>query len=321
MLNKTNLWRIDLNLLVLFEAVMQERHVGRAAARLNVSPSAVSHGLGRLRRLLHDPLFLRNPKGVVPTTRAAELAPPIADILARAQSVIGSVEQFDAKTSTRRFTLGTPDGVSAVLLPPLLAEIRKSAPRVDLSVRNLVGQFHLALADLDERTLDVALIPLDTIPARFIARTLYHEEFVIVKRKGHRLSAKPTLAQYAAAMHIVVSLSGDPRGQIDDMLAQHGLTRRVALTASNFFLALAIVAETDLVAALPRRFATMHAARYAVTIAEPPIPMLSSPIRAIAPKVATMDAGLSWLLDVVERICAAKTTARGTRAPSKTKHE
>lgn len=310
MLNKTNLWRIDLNLLVLFEAVMQERHVGRAAARLNVSPSAVSHGLGRLRRLLHDPLFLRNPKGVVPTARATTLAAPIADILERAQSLIGSVEKFDAKTSTRRFTLGTPDGVSAVLLPPLLAEIRKTAPGIDLSVRNLVGQFQLALADLDERSLDVALIPLDPIPARFVARTLYDEEFVIVKRKGHWLSAKPTLAQYAAAMHIVVSLSGDPRGQVDDMLSQHGLTRRVALTASNFFLALAIVAETDLVAALPRRFATMHAARYPVTIAQPPIPLLSAPIRAIVPKVATMDAGLTWLLDVIQRISAVKTGAR-----------
>jgi DNA-binding transcriptional LysR family regulator len=321
MLNKTNLWRIDLNLLVLFEAVMQERHVGRAAARLNISPSAVSHGLGRLRRLLHDPLFLRNPKGVVPTTRAAALAPPIADILARAQNVIGSVEQFDAKTSTRRFTLGTPDGVSAVLLPPLLTEIRKNAPGIDLSVRNLVGQFHLALTDLDERTLDVALVPLDTIPARFVSRTLYDEEFVIVKRKGHRLSTKPTLAQYAAAMHVVVSLSGDPRGPIDDMLAQHGLARRVALTASNFFLALAIVAETDLVAALPRRFAAMHAKRYPVAFAEPPVPLLSSPIRAIAPKVATMDAGLSWLLDLIERVSAVKTSARRSRVSAKAKRD
>src|SRR3982751_3250315 len=99
MLNKTDLARIDLNLLVLFEAVLEEKHVARAAARLHVSPSAVSHGLGRLRRVLHDPLFLRQPKGVVPTERAQQLAAPIADILERARIVMSEAVVFDAATS------------------------------------------------------------------------------------------------------------------------------------------------------------------------------------------------------------------------------
>ena len=84
MLNEIDLSRTDLNLLLLFEVVLAERHVGRAAGRLSLSPSAVSHGLGRLRRLLNDPLFLRTPRGVEPTTRALELAQPIADALLRA---------------------------------------------------------------------------------------------------------------------------------------------------------------------------------------------------------------------------------------------
>jgi len=118
MLNEIDLSRADLNLLVLFEAVLEEGHVGRTADRLNLSPSAVSHGLGRLRRLLNDPLFLRTPKGVVPTARAIDLAEPIADILARVRSVVSTSEPFDPATSTRRFTIGAPDGVSAVILPP-----------------------------------------------------------------------------------------------------------------------------------------------------------------------------------------------------------
>jgi hypothetical protein len=105
----------DLNLLVLFEAVFQAGHVGSAAARVHVSPSAVSHGLGRLRQLFDDPLFLRTPKGVVPTARASELAPPIADILARVRNVMGTVEPFDPATSTRRFTIGASDATSVVL--------------------------------------------------------------------------------------------------------------------------------------------------------------------------------------------------------------
>src|SRR5882724_931112 len=140
MLNEINLARADLNLLTLFEVILRERHVGRAALRLRLSPSAVSHALGRLRRLLNDPLFLRTPKGVVPTARATELAEPIADILARVRNVVPTAEPFDAATSTRRFTIGAPDAISAVLLPPLLAELRRRAPGVDISVRQVLSQ-------------------------------------------------------------------------------------------------------------------------------------------------------------------------------------
>src|SRR5688572_12380918 len=101
MLNTIDLSRTDLNLLVLFEVVLEEGHVGRAADRLKLSPSAISHGLGRLRRLLNDPLFLRTPKGVVPTVRATALAGPVADVLARARSIISSAVPFDPARSTR----------------------------------------------------------------------------------------------------------------------------------------------------------------------------------------------------------------------------
>ena len=173
MLNEIDLSRADLNLLVLFEVVLEERHVGRAAERLNLTPSAVSHGLGRLRRLLNDPLFLRTPKGVVPTARATELAAPIADILARVRSVISTAEPFDPARSTRRFTIGAPDGVSAVFLPPLLAELRRTAPGIDISVRQLLptpGEasperaWRSAFADLEARAMDIAIIPSDRHP-------------------------------------------------------------------------------------------------------------------------------------------------------------
>src|SRR5215468_5994345 len=114
MLNQISLSRVDLNLLVLFHTVLEEGHVARAAGRLNLTPSAVSHSLGRLRYLLNDPLFLRTPKGVVPTARALELGEPVADILARVRGVVGGAERFEARTSTRRFVIGSPDGVSAV---------------------------------------------------------------------------------------------------------------------------------------------------------------------------------------------------------------
>jgi DNA-binding transcriptional LysR family regulator len=302
MLNKTNLARIDLNLLVLFEAVLEERHVGRAAIRLHVSPSAVSHGLGRLRRLMNDPLFLRQPKGVVPTERAKLLATPVADILDRARQVLANAEGFDPRKSVRRFVIGAPDAVTAVILPSLLAELRRDAPGIDLGVRNLVGQFQASLRELDERSLDVALLPIENIPARFVTRTLFEDEgFVIVRRAGHPIGKRLTLARYCAAPHVLISVSGDPHGMVDTILEKRGLSRRVMLTVSNFMQALAVVAESDLVAAIPRRFAARYAARYRVVVAEPPIPLMNAPVLAIAPQVATMDGGLTWLLGVLER--------------------
>jgi DNA-binding transcriptional LysR family regulator len=308
MLNKTNLARIDLNLLVLFEAVLEEQHVARAAARLHVSPSAVSHGLGRLRELMQDPLFLRQPRGVVPTERAMQLAAPVADVLERARQVISRAETFDPRHSVRRFVIGAPDAVTAALLPPLLKDLRRDAPGIDLGVRNLIGQFDSSLTELDQRTLDVALLPLTDIPARFASRVLFDEDFVLVRRVGHPSGRKFTLARYAEAAHVMVSVSGDPRGPIDKLLADRGLSRRVMLTVPHFLHALALVAESDLVAAMPRLFATLHAKRYQVEITEPPMPLMATPIRAIVPQAAMADAGLAWMLGRLE--AAAKTALK-----------
>src|SRR5262245_6499746 len=134
MLNQIALSRIDLNLLVLFHVVLEEGHVARAAGRLNLTPSAVSHALGRLRQLLNDPLFLRTPKGVVRTARARELGEPVAEILARVGSVLASAAPFDPATSRRRFVIGAPDAVMASAMVPLLDAIGADAPHVDIGV-------------------------------------------------------------------------------------------------------------------------------------------------------------------------------------------
>jgi DNA-binding transcriptional LysR family regulator len=317
MLNQIDLARSDLNLLVLFEAVLRERHVGRAADRLNLTPSAVSHGLGRLRRLLNDPLFLRTPKGVVPTARAAQLAAPIADILARTSAVVATATPFDPSTSTRRFTIGTPDGISAVMLRPLLARLRASAPGVDVGLRQILPSparvWRMAIADLEAGAMDIAIIPSDDIPPRFERRRLYEEDFVVAARAGHRFARDPTLERYCEMQHLVVSDTGDPHGFVDEAMAKRGRSRRIALTVPNFMLALAIVAETDLLTALPRRFAAMHAARFGIVGLDAPLPLPGFRVNAVTPKVAMMDAGLAWLFDLLGESGQAQP-ARGKRS-------
>lgn len=306
MLNETDLSRTDLNLLVLFEVVLGERHVGRAAARLNLSPSAVSHGLTRLRRLLNDPLFLRTPKGVVPTARAIQLADPIKDALARMRSIIDIAEPFDPATSERRFTVGAPDG-SVEFLSPLVTTLRRDAPRIDISVRQLLpaqggtteSAWESAFAALETRAIDIAVIPFGTVPARFVAQVLYEEDFIIGMRAGHPFADEPTLNRYLEMRHLVVSQTGDPNGFVDHVLAEKGRTRRVALTVPNFMMALAIISETDLVTALPRRFAAAHASRFGVVSVEAPLRLPRFQIRAITPKVAMTDAGLAWLFEAI----------------------
>ena len=311
MLNEMNLGRADLNLLVLFEAVLKDRHVARAAQRLHLSPSAVSHGLGRLRKLLHDPLFLKHPKGVVPTARALQLAEPIAEILSRTRGVLASATRFDAAKSSRRFVLGAPDAIAAVTLPPLLKALERTAPNIDLSVRALMPQ--TALAALDAREVDIAIAPLEEVPARFAWQEIYTEDFVIAMRAGHPLARRLTLERYCAASHLLVSLSGEPGGLVDDALKRVGRSRRVAVSVPSFIFALAVVAETDLIAALPRMLVSKYSARLPLAHAEAPVALPRSSIRVIAPKAALMDAGTSWLLDQIVGLW--KTDRKKPRQP------
>jgi len=308
MLNQIDLSRTDLNLLMLFEVVLQERHVGRAAERLKLSPSAVSHGLGRLRRLLNDPLFLRTPKGVVPTERAADLAAPVADVLARVRSVIATAEPFDPATSVRSFVIGAPDGVSAVLLPQLLTVLNDRAPGIDIRLRQLLpvaGEtsperaWRFALTELEARSMDVAIVPAAGIPPRFHQRALYDEDFVLCARVGHPIADEPTLARYCNMRHLVVSHTGDAQGIVDHALAEQGRARRIVLTVPNFMFALAVISDTDLISALPRRFVAMHGARFGVVGIELPIPLRRFHLTAIASKAAMMDKGVAWLVDVL----------------------
>jgi DNA-binding transcriptional LysR family regulator len=310
MLNHIDLSRFDLNLLVLFETVLQERNVARSAARLNLSPSAVSHGLGRLRESLGDPLFLRNPRGVTPTARAEALAAPVSEILSRVRGVV-KADAFDPKTSRRRFVIGAPDGIGVMVVPRLLAQLQKTAPGIDIALRDVLPPFADGYEWLDERKIDVAILPVDVVPARFYERVLYDEHFVIAMRAGHPLARSMTLKRYCEAQHIVMSYKGDAHGNIDILLAERGLKRRVAMVAPNFMLALAIVSETDLLFAAAVGPVKSHAKRFGLVSAPAPIAIQRYNIRAITPQTAMSDGGIAWLMD---RLSAREVSAPKRRS-------
>jgi DNA-binding transcriptional LysR family regulator len=204
--------------------------------------------------------------------------------------------------------------VSPVFLSPLLARLLRRGPGIDIGLRQLLppsgGQsveraWLPALAELERGAMDIAVAPIDRAPPRFATRVLYEEDFVAVMRKRHPFAAKPTLQRFCEARHLVISMTADPRGFLDEELARQGLSRHVALTVPDFGAGLANIAETDLIAAMPRRFVALHAARFGLVAREVPLKLRKFQIRAAAPKVALMDVGLAWLFDELHAAATA----------------
>jgi DNA-binding transcriptional LysR family regulator len=249
---------------------------------------------------------------VVPTVRANELAEPVTDILARVRSVMGSAEPFDAARSRRRFAIASPDAISAVFLPPLIARIQAQAPSVDLSVReafpaarilSMESAWDSVRAQLEARTIDMAVIPVAQTSPRFARKRLLSTSFVIAARAGHPFLKQPTLDRFCAMKHLVVSPLGDPHGFIDIRLKKLKRTRRVALTVPNFMLALSIIASTDLLCAVPRNLADAHGKRIGLKFVDVPLSLSDmDSVYVIASKTALLDAGVAWLFSSFEGI-------------------
>lgn len=290
-----NISAVNLNLLVAFDALLAERHVTRAARRVGVTQSAMSNSLRRLRTLFGDPLFLRNARGVVPTPRALALGPLVRDGLARLETALGA-PTFDPTAAERTFTVAASDFVQLVVLPPLLARLAKAAPRVRLEVR--AWGRHAVPEDLARGEVDAAIGYFDRIPPRHRHRVLFREPFACIVRKGHpalpKRARRLDAATWASIPHVVVSEDA-ARGPtlVDHALAKRGLTRTVALRVSQFLVVPAIVAATDLSAAIDRRVAL--AANLPLEVFEPPIPLPEGRVAMVWHERTHGDPASEWL--------------------------
>jgi DNA-binding transcriptional LysR family regulator len=200
--------------------------------------------------------------------------------------------------------VGAPDAVLTSMITPLLKHVFSAAPHVDMGLVHLMPiraeqPWQESLELLEQRGIDVAVLPLPVVPPRFVAVKLYEEEFVVAMRQGHPFAKSPTLAAYCSARHLLVSQSGDPRGFLDDLLAERGRTRHVTLTVPTFMLALDELAKSDLIATLPRRFVAQNAARFGLVSAELPVKRRPDKLYAVTTKAALLDDGVAWLRDVV----------------------
>lgn len=245
-----DLARVDLNLLVVLDALLKERHVTRAAARLGLSQSAASHALSRLRAHFDDPLLVRDRSLLVPTERALGIAEPLAQALGSLAAALTQPVAFDPLTTRRTFVIGAADYGQFVLLPPLLERLREAAPGLDLDVRDVVTPPTEALAPggtdllvgppLDPRRAGSArpskgrkAAPGAPSGTSIRSRRLFDERFVCVVRKDHpRVKRKLDLETFAELPHAFVAPRGTRGGVVDDVLAGLGRERRVAVMGS-----------------------------------------------------------------------------------------
>lgn len=247
-----NLSSVNLNLLVAFDALARERHVTRAARRVGVTQSAMSNSLRQLRTLFEDELFVRAPRGVVPTARAAALAAPIRQALGVIEGVLAA-PRFDPRVDERTFVLSADDYHQLVLLPPLLRALRARAPRVRIRVQHSAR--HSVPEGLARGDLDLAVGWFGAPPPGHARKALFSEEFRCIVRRGHpEVGRRLGLRTWVSLPHVVVSETDQPTS-IDRALAARGLSRTVAQRVPHVLLVPSLVAATDWSAAVSRRVA------------------------------------------------------------------
>jgi DNA-binding transcriptional LysR family regulator len=293
-----NLRNIDLNLLVIFDALMTEKTITRTARVLGVTPSAVSHALQRLRQTFDDPLFERGPGTMTPTRRAQELLPFVRNALLSLHQGIALYREFVPATSRRSFRIRQSDFLSDCLLPRLCARVRAEAPSVTLVVDQLPAD--------DEDTPGPGDIEL-RVGARIASgvglkrKRLWRDPFAVAMRPGHPAATGAlTLEQFMELTFLDVASAILDRRSLDEVLRSRGLVRRTAVTIPTLSGVVAIVAHTDLCAVLPRRWVSLYSAPSELATALLPVDGIEYAIDMIWRVNDERDAGHRWLRRLIE---------------------
>jgi DNA-binding transcriptional LysR family regulator len=313
---------LDLNLLRVFDVLLEERSVTRTGARLGLSQSAVSHALNRLRYVLEDDLFLRGPAGMQPTPRAVEMGPQVHAALNQLQAAVAPSD-FHALTTERRFALIAGAYASAVIAPTLAARLAQGAPQAELAILEYDND---VLERLDSRRADFLIGTVLAAPDRFARETIMVEELVWVVRVGHPLfpGGATDLQTLVSVPHIVISrpipgvieggadrrafisrASWEDAGAFEAAMASRGLTRRVGVTVPDNYTALAMALRTDMATLIPRRLALLSAQVGRVKIIDPPYDSPPVDIGVVFLKDRLADPAMAWLREQIRAVADA----------------
>lgn len=314
--------RTDLNLYAVLHAVIRHSNATRAAAELGVTPSAVSHALARLRKLLGDELFIPTPSGLIPTSRTLEIAPVVAESLARLGALVRG--GFDPAHSSRCFRVAMSDYLSVVLMPPLLRRLRDCAPGVRL--RLFPSQRPDLVTLLDNGGLDLAIGWFGQLPARVHSTVALIEHEAMIVREGHELLTGPiSRERLLDCDRVIVEFTGGDNELAGGFLIDRGVHRRVmiehllvegvaadtvvvgkvAATVAHYAAVPPIVEATDLVGTLPGRLARLAEQTFRVRVLDLPYEPLEVRNDMVYATRSEADAGLAWLLGEIRTAAAS----------------
>ena len=295
----TNIRGIDLNLLVIFDALFDERSVTRAAVRLSLTQPTVSGMLRRLRQAFSDPLFVRTSHGILPTPRAEALAGPVRDMLSNVRALV-KAEAFDPASAQGTIRICASDYMQQSVVAPLIAALRARAPglRVRVSPRPSVGVKEL----MERGEIDLSLSLPEVAESELPSLALFSDRYVCIARKGHPLkSRRISLAKMCSYDHLLVDPTGRSLwGPIDDALAAIGRSRRVAAAVPSFHTLFEILESDDFIAFVPERLLAKR--RFSLRIFETELKTPSVEVTAYWHPRVSDDARHMWVREILLKL-------------------
>jgi DNA-binding transcriptional LysR family regulator len=289
---------VDLNLLRVFQAILEERSLTRAGQRLGLSQPAVSYSLGRLRALFDDPLFVRTTGEMLPTPTATELAAPINRAIASIREVLRHGDRFDPAASHREFHLSMSDVGEQVFLPILCSKLQELAPSVRLSVQQV------PIVDVEEKLrlgqLDFAIGNMPALKLTTQYKLLFHEPYVCMTRQRSGLPAqKISREKFESISHVLVGSSESSHNNIEHLLQTEGLHRRIALRVPHFTVIPQLIRRTDWMVTLPLRVARLFNERHEFAIYPLPVEIPEVEVTAHWHDAFDAEEGNRWLRSLI----------------------
>ena len=293
---------MDLNLLVVFQEVFRERQISAAARRLNLSQSAVSNALARLRRTFDDELFVRTSAGMQPTPFAEHVAEPIAAALASVALALNRPERFDPAASNREFTLAMTDVAEIYFMPRLIERCQEAAPQIRLATVRPGGVDELK-TEMEAGRIDVAIGAFEKVSSALYQRRLFRQPYVSMFRAGHALGrGVPALADFLAARHILVASSESPYDRINRLLEKAGVREESRYRVPHFTAVPYIVSSTDLVVTVPQKLAERAAAPFNLAYVRPPLRLPALQTNLFWHRRYHVDEGNQWLRGLIGQL-------------------
>jgi DNA-binding transcriptional LysR family regulator len=306
-IDTVNLARIDLNLLVHLDALLAERSVTRAAARVGIGQSAMSHNLARLRELFSDELLTRGSEGMRLTPHAVTLLQPVRTMLAQVEALVLRDQAFDPATAVRTFRFGLPDDLEILIVPALLARMREIAPGIHLRLYNFDASRLLDNLDADEMDLAIGYDASQLGQFHHKRRKLYTETFLCMFNAEKIGIAPPiSLEDYVRLPHVLTSLrpGRSVHGIVDEALGKLGLRRSVALTTPRFLTVPYLVARAPVIVTMGARLARLFAAELGLSLSPPPVELSEVTVSLLWHTSYDHDPAHVWLRGQVSKLTA-----------------